>query len=64
VDWYERGTGNAGYQVKSGNTKFSSSFSDYIINDIQKTSLVADEVSRAITGKRFQVLSAENAKIE
>jgi hypothetical protein len=34
--WYERNTGNTGYQMKSGNTRFSSSFADHIISDIQQ----------------------------
>lgn len=34
--WYNRASGEAGYQMKAGNTKFKSAFSDYVIEDIKK----------------------------
>lgn len=34
--WYERNTGHSDYHMKSGNTKFQSSFSDHVISDIAK----------------------------
>ena len=48
--------------MKSGNTKFSSSFAGYIINDIQQK-LPSLLMSLAVAGKRSQALSTENAKV-
>lgn len=35
--WYDAQTRDAGYQMKSGNTHFRSSFSDHVIQDIADT---------------------------
>ncbi|MBD1892918.1 hypothetical protein [Coleofasciculus sp. FACHB-SPT9] len=34
--WYDRGTNQAGYQMKSGGVRFQSSVADSVIEDIRK----------------------------